>query len=301
MPVTQPPRHAKTPKTTAKPTKAVPTESPALAPSVRPAQKSPKLLLVPSSLPPHRFPVHIDRAVVPHRYSDAAQEFFVEKGGRVGSRPPQLHNPYLRPHACFVGEQQSGSSRYEIKVEFKSVDLASSEVTGFFEISGLTDDHPVITTCFRGEIINNPLSAWPGTRQYSFATEESGWGSFLENDLEHWRKLTGVGHAASDSEFLRLLRLIHSGRRDALHVYMRWKEEFLVPDLRVKSLKNALFEGFYYVVLNVGRRNDPAGYTAELIPGSISGLYYHTQNEKFQSLVLRHVETRGPGAAYEFA
>lgn len=304
MPVTQPARHVKPPKPkSTKPVKVVSADFQVMVPpGVRQnAQKSPPPLQPPNPAPPHRFPVHINHQVPPHRYSTAALRFFVENGGSVGKRHPQFNNRYLRPNACFVGEQQSGSSRYEIKVEFKSVDLASSEVTGFFEISGLTDDHPVITTCFRGEIINNPLAPWPDTKQYSFATEESDWGSFLENDLEHWRKLTGMGHTVSESEFLHRLRLIHDGRRNPLHVYMRWKEEFLLPDLRVKSLKNALFEGFYYVVLNIGRHVEADGYSAELIPGSISGLYFHTQNEKFQSLVLRHVESRGPGAAFNFA
>lgn len=303
MPVTQPQQQAKPPKPKAsKPIKVTSPEFLVLVPpTVRKNPPTAPVDLLPSTTgTPHRFPVHVDRNVEPHRYRSAAERFFVDNGGLVGKRP-NFHNQYLRPNSRFVGEQQSGSARYEIKVEFKSVDLASSEVTGFFEISGLTDDHPVITTCFRGEIINNPLALWPNTKQYSFATEEPGWGSFIENDLEHWRKLIGAGPSMSESDFLRQLQLVRSGRRNPLHVYMRWKEEFLLPDLRVKSLKNALFEGFYYVVLNIGHRNETSTYTADLIPGSISGLYFHTQNEKFQSLVLRHVETRGPGAAYNFA
>lgn len=250
---------------------------------------------------PH-FPVRISRQTRKYAAGDLARQFFVEQGGwQAPAPPPTLLSTYLRPRARFVGEQQSGSSRYDIKVEFKTVDLQCGIVTGFFEISGLTDDHPVITTCFRGEIINNPLA---GAKQHSFATEESDWGSFLQNDLEHWKKLTASPHGTTEDELLRRLRRIHAGAADPLHIYMRWKEEFLLPDLRVKVLKNASFEGFYYVVLNIGPGNgtrNASGYSADMDPGLISGLYFHTQNEKFQSLSLRHVETRGGGLAFDFA
>lgn len=247
-----------------------------------------------------------------YRYSDAYQEHFVASRATSGA-VPQLSNTYLRPNAKFVGEQQSGASRYDIKVELKTVDLVSSVVTGFFQILGLTEEHPLITTCFKGEIINNPLNKleWGNsstcgravhTRRYLFITEEANWASFPKNDMEHWKKLTGLPGHVSEETLVRRLRAIQRGTEDDHYVYMRWKEEFLLPDLRVKLLKGASFEGFYYVVLNIGgstRASD--GFSAEIIPGTILGLYFHTQSEKFQSLSLRYVEERGSAHTFDFA
>ncbi|OBA23527.1 hypothetical protein METBIDRAFT_25440, partial [Metschnikowia bicuspidata var. bicuspidata NRRL YB-4993] len=224
-------------------------------------------------------------------------------------RIPHLTNEYLRPNARFVGGQQSGVLRYDIQVEIKTVDLVSSLVTGFFQISGLTEEHPLITTCFKGEIINNPLhrmrwgSAPVAPRRYSFITEETNWLSFPKNDLEHWKKLTGCDSQCSEADLrLRLLR-IQAGEQDSLYIYMRWKEEFLLPDSRVKLLTGASFEGFYYVVLNIGsgsRATDEKRLGPAIPPGTMSGLYFYTQSEKFQSLSLLYVEDRGQASTFEF-
>lgn len=244
-----------------------------------------------------------------YHYPDAYSRFFVENNGYGRRTVPHLTNTYLRPNAKFVGEQQSGAARYDIKVELKTVDLVSLVVTGFFQISGLTDEHPLITTCFKGEIINNPLHRleWGDSGaagRYLFITEQRSWGSFPKNDMDHWRKLTGSPASTTEEELAQKLQRIHAGEHDTQYVYMRWKEEFLLPDLRIKLLKGASFEGFYYVVLNIGagaREQTSDSFSADSIPGTINGLYFHTQSDKFQSLLLRYVEDRGVSHAFEFA
>lgn len=47
---------------------------------------------------------------------------------------PTFYNAYLQPNAQFIGEQQSGKSKFRIKVEFKTVDLKNSLVTGFYKL-----------------------------------------------------------------------------------------------------------------------------------------------------------------------
>lgn len=246
-----------------------------------------------------------------YHYYDAYSHFFVEDNGYFRrDAVPHLTNSYLRPNAKFIGEQQSGAARYDIKVELKTVDLMSLVVTGFFQISGLTDEHPLITTCFKGEIINNPLNRleWGNegvfNRPFSFITEQRSWGSFPKNDLDHWRKLTGSPASTSEEELMEKLQRIHAGEQDTQYIYMRWKEEFLLPDLRIKLLKGASFEGFYYIVLNIGagaRGSSSDTFSSDIIPGTINGLYFHTQSDKFQSLSLRYVEDRGVSHAFEFA
>lgn len=235
-----------------------------------------------------------------YHYADPYGHFFIENDGCFRRNVPHLTNTYLRPNARFVGEQQSGAARYDIKVELKTVDLVSSVVTGFFQISGLTDEHPLITTCFKGEIVNNPIFRRHGN--YSFITEQRSWGLFPKNDMDHWRKLTGLPASTSEDELKEKLERIYRGEEDTQKVYMRWKEEFLLPDLRIKLLKGASFEGFYYIVLSIGAgARDADQFSAETNPGLINGLYFHTQSDKFQSLSLRYVEDRGVSHAFEFA
>lgn len=259
-----------------------------------------------SALKPLQKPKHARRRVPTHKYSypDLYAEYFVHhKDHRA---VPELRNSYLRPNAKFVGEQQSGAARYDIKVELKTVDLVSSVVTGFFQISGLTEEHPLITTCFKGEIINNPLNKleWGSsidTNKYSFITEEHSWGSFPQNDMDHWRKLTSSPKEMSEDELRDKLHRIHTGEQDNQYVYMRWKEEFLLPDSRIKLLKGASFEGFYYIVLNMGGgRDQGSDFSSSMIPGTMSGLYFHNQSDKFQLLSLRYVEDREVAHAFEF-
>lgn len=51
------------------------------------------------------------------------------------------------------------------------------------------------------------------------------------------------------------------------NMFMRWKEQFLVPDHRVKEIIGASFEGFYYICFNQ-------------VAGVISGIYYHSKSDQ---------------------
>lgn len=229
------------------------------------------------------------------------------------SKIPKFLNTYLRLNAKYVGEQQSAKGRYRVQVEFKNINLENSIITGFLQISGLTEQ-PEITTCFRGEIINNPLNKYDWLsnvdfpfedvpiKKFSFLTENKNWGSFKGNDLDHWDRLTST--ASSEKQLKRRLHNIQTGQENNDFIYMRWKEEFLLPDASVKLINGASFEGFYYVMLNIGSSlNDPntACDYSKMTPGSIRGLYYHKTSEKFQSLSLRYVEDRGTSNSFNFA
>jgi hypothetical protein len=89
------------------------------------------------------------------------------------------------------------------------------------------------------------------------------------------------------------------------HLFMRWKEYFLVPDHRVRTISGASFEGFYYISFNQ-------------ISGGIEGIYFHAKSEKyavpplhtnaqtltpsrFQKLQLEHVQDHGCQGAIEFS
>lgn len=48
---------------------------------------------------------------------------------------------------------------------------------------------------------------------------------------------------------------------------MRWKEHFLVPDHRVRTISGASFEGFYYICFNQ-------------VQGEVNGIYFHSKSER---------------------
>ncbi|KAF6830276.1 vesicle-mediated transporter vid24 [Colletotrichum plurivorum] len=188
---------------------------------------------------------------------------------------PTSPSSFLRPGSKFHGTQQSERQVYQVQVEIKHVDLRESFLCGYLRIQGLTEDHPTLTTYFEGEII--------GTK-YGFNTNHESWGATDKIDLNHWAKF----HAFRP--FQKQARKGPVVIRDVAqreNIFMRWKEHFLVPDHRVRTISGASFEGFYYICFNQ-------------VKGEVSGIYFHSKSEKFQQLELKHVEDRGCFSAMEF-
>ncbi|CAK4032231.1 Hypothetical predicted protein [Lecanosticta acicola] len=182
---------------------------------------------------------------------------------------------FLRPGSKFRGTQQSDRQVYDVQVEIKDVDLAESFLCGYLRIQGLTDDHPTLTTFFEGEIIGP---------KYLFKTAHPTWGSSEKVDLQHWARFPAWRPLAKSSKSPNFSLKNYLQRE---HLFMRWKEYFLVPDHRVKTITGASFEGFYYICFNQ-------------CSGNVSGIYFHAKSEKYQQLELQHVEDRGCMPAVEF-
>ncbi|KAK9449773.1 vacuolar import and degradation protein-domain-containing protein [Limtongia smithiae] len=185
------------------------------------------------------------------------------------------YSSYLRSGARFMGTQQSGRQTYEVHVELKHVDMADSFVCGYLYIKGLTEDHPTLTTYFEGQMIGP---------KYSFLTRRRDWGASEKVDIQHWARFPPwrpFAKAAKRPDYR------HSNFEQRDHIFMRWKECFLVPDHRVRDISGASFAGFYYICFNQ-------------LTGSISGLYFHQISEKYQQLELSHVPDRGNYYSYEF-
>ncbi|TVY67419.1 Glucose-induced degradation protein 4-like protein [Lachnellula suecica] len=188
---------------------------------------------------------------------------------------PSSPSPYLRAGSKFHGTQQSERQVYDVQVEIKHVDMRESFLCGYLRIQGLTEDHPTLTTYFEGEIIGS---------KYTFLTQHQDWGSNDKVDLQHWAKFAAFRpfqKAARKGHF----HIPNLAQRD--NIFMRWKEHFLVPDHRVRTISGASFEGFYYICFNQ-------------IHGTVSGIYFHAKSEKFQQLELKHVPDHGCFAAMEF-
>ncbi|KAK3953429.1 vacuolar import and degradation protein-domain-containing protein [Pseudoneurospora amorphoporcata] len=189
---------------------------------------------------------------------------------------PSTPSSYLRPGSKFSGMQKSERSRYDVEVEIKHVDLRESFLCGYLRIQGLTDTHPTLTTFFEGEIIGP---------HYSFITQHPHWGANDKIDINHWKKFPVAFRPYAKAAPRGGIQIRDPAQKE--NIFMRWKEQFLVPNHRVKTINGASFEGFYYICFNQ-------------IHGKIEGIYFHSKSEKFQQLELNPVEERGCFGAMEF-
>lgn len=188
---------------------------------------------------------------------------------------PQYTSSFLRPGSCFIGTQQSGRSTYEVNVELKYVDMAQSFLCGYLRIQGLTEDHPMLTTYFEGEMVGP---------KYSFYTRRAEWSTSDQVDMNHWRKFPAwrsIADEAVDKDY------VHENFEQRDEIFMRWKEQFLVPDWKVQNLQGASYAGFYYICL-------------DQVKGVIRGFYFHKKSDKFQQLDLTHMPDSGSWPSYEF-
>ncbi|KAL7628467.1 hypothetical protein AAE478_002670 [Parahypoxylon ruwenzoriense] len=189
-----------------------------------------------------------------------------------GIMPSRLQDDAFAPS---MGYDFSNVRVYDVQVEIKYVDLRESFLCGFLKIQGLTEDNPTLTTYFEGEII--------GTK-YGFITKHESWGATEKIDLNHWSKFSAFRQY---NKQVRKGPVLIPNLAQRENIFMRWKEHFLVPDHRVRTINGASFEGFYYICFNQKE-------------GSVSGIYFHSKSEKFQQLELKHVEDRGCFGAMEF-
>ncbi|KAI9839933.1 MAG: hypothetical protein M1819_000125 [Sarea resinae] len=168
---------------------------------------------------------------------------------------PNSTSSFLHSGSKFHGTQQSDSQVYDVQVEIKHVDMHESFLCGYLRIQGLTEDHPTLTTYFEGEII--------GTK-YTFQTRHAEWGSNEKVDMQHWARFPSWRPLAKQA---RRPDFNYKNFAQRENIFMRWKEYFLVPDHRVRTISGASFEGFYYICFNQ-------------VLGTVSGIYFHAKSEK---------------------
>ena len=218
-----------------------------------------------TSSEPRRFPAAADPGARPAEV-DHGTKSWIFSNVRLSTQYP---SSLLHPGSKFEGTQQSDRQIYKVMVDILTVDIPQSTLSGYLRIEGLTPDHPTLTTFFRGEIIGGP------NQKYSFQTRHTAWGATDKTDLMHWarfpawrplsreaRKDLNFEYPAPGSKLEG-----HDSWWQKDHIFMRWKEEFLVPDHRVRSIQGASFEGFYYICF-------------DQIEGKISGIYFHARSEK---------------------
>ena len=166
----------------------------------------------------------------------------------------------------FEGHQQCKGNSYNVEVVLQDVDIRKHILNGYLKIQGLTSQYPVMTTFFEGELIS---------QKYPFLTRK--WDADEEVDGKHWSKF-----ASFQSNYTKSFNnddFDFSQLESQDDVYMRWKEQFLVPDHKVRDIGGASFAGFYYISYQRSK-------------ASIVGFYFHRTSEWYQSLTLEHVPDR---------
>uniref|UniRef100_A0A452H4B5 Uncharacterized protein n=1 Tax=Gopherus agassizii TaxID=38772 RepID=A0A452H4B5_9SAUR len=152
------------------------------------------------------------------------------------------------------------------------VDMENSYLCGYLKIKGLTEEYPTLTTFFEGEIIS---------KKHPFLTRK--WDADEDVDRKHWGKFQAFYQYAktfNSDDF------DYEDLKNGDYVFMRWKEQFLVPDHTIKDISGASFAGFYYI-------------SFQKSAASIEGYYYHRSSEWYQSLNLTHVPEHS-APIYEF-
>ncbi|XP_020788714.1 glucose-induced degradation protein 4 homolog isoform X2 [Boleophthalmus pectinirostris] len=143
----------------------------------------------------------------------------------------------------FRGHQKSKGNAYDVEVDLQ--------------------EYPTLTTFFAGEIIS---------RKRPFLTRK--WDADEDVDRKHWGKF---------QPFCKYAKSFNSDCFDydvlekSDYIFMRWKEQFLVPDHTIKDISGASFAGFYYICFQKST-------------ATIEGYYYHRSSEWYQSLNLNIIQ-----------
>ncbi|GLD66112.1 glucose-induced degradation protein 4 homolog, partial [Lates japonicus] len=190
----------------------------------------------------------------------------------INTYQPGVATSLLYSGSQFRGYQKSKGNSYDVEVVLQHVTVEDSYLCGYLKIKGLTEEYPTLTTFFAGEIIS---------RKRPFLTRK--WDADEDVDRKHWGKF---------QPFYKYAKSFNSDDFDyeALdnsdYVFMRWKEQFLVPDHTIKDISGASFAGFYYICFQKST-------------ATIEGYYYHRSSEWYQSLNLNHVREHSM-PIYEF-
>ncbi|XP_036308148.1 glucose-induced degradation protein 4 homolog isoform X3 [Eptesicus fuscus] len=170
----------------------------------------------------------------------------------INTQQPGVATSLLYSGSKFRGHQKSKGNSYDVEV--------------------VLQEYPTLTTFFEGEIIS---------QKHPFLTRK--WDADEDVDRKHWGKFLAFYQYAKsfnsdDFDYEEL--------KNGDYVFMRWKEQFLVPDHTIKDISGASFAGFYYICFQKSA-------------ASIEGYYYHRSSEWYQSLNLTHVPEHS-APIYEF-
>lgn len=205
--------------------------------------------------------------------------------------PMRYSQTHLMPGIRYLGNQTgqcphdpSTPISYPVHVDFFDTDVDRGSVCGALSIYDLTIHYPILSTFFDAEVI--------GVGGASFVTRK--WETTWAIDLQHWSRFPhwtddlirdrhghlitplespnekhrhnnqgSDGDLAMAGDYFNLRDPGYDyDYRETGDIYMRWKEQYLMPKHDNPELVGASYEGFYYVWLDTKR-------------GHIEGYYFH--------------------------
>ncbi|KAM4716467.1 glucose-induced degradation protein 4 homolog isoform 2-T2 [Anableps anableps] len=190
----------------------------------------------------------------------------------INTYQPGVATSLLYSGAQYRGYQRSKGNSYDVEVVLQHVTMDDSYLCGYLKIKGLTEEFPMLTTFFVGEIISH---------RRPFLTRK--WDADEDVDRKHWGKFQAFykhGKTFNSDNF------DYKALENSDYIFMRWKEQFLVPDHTIKDISGASFAGFYYICFQKST-------------AAIEGYYYHRSSEWYQSLSLNHIQEHSM-PIYEF-
>ncbi|XP_043845711.1 glucose-induced degradation protein 4 homolog [Dromiciops gliroides] len=183
----------------------------------------------------------------------------------INSQQPGVPTSLLYSGAKFRGQQKNKEKSYDVEVVLLHVAMENSSLCGYLKIQGLTEEYPTLTTFFEGEIISP---------KHPFLTRK--WEANEAVDRTHWGKFQAFEQYA---ESFNSEDFDYEEVKNGDYVFMRWKEQFLVPDHTIQDIGPASFAGFYYICFQKSA-------------GSLEGYYFYRRSEWYQALNLTHVPER---------
>ncbi|KAK4048704.1 hypothetical protein OIO90_005697 [Microbotryomycetes sp. JL221] len=152
------------------------------------------------------------------------------------SHSAQTRGP-LHAGAVFEGLQRSGRNSYKVRVNINTVDMQQGTVTGLLQIQHLTPELDSLVTFFEGEIIRS---------KQDFKTAR--WGATEADDMKHWSRFPAFTKSLRQNLSRPTFQFKHENKP---YLFMRWKEQFVVPSEQAQNIHGASFAGFYYLCLDM--------------------------------------------------
>ncbi|KAM0792176.1 hypothetical protein ACM66B_004873 [Microbotryomycetes sp. NB124-2] len=143
----------------------------------------------------------------------------------------------LHAGAVWEGLQRSGRNSYKVKVNINTVDMEQGTVTGLLQIQHLTPELDSLVTFFEGEIIR---------QKQDFKTAR--WGATDADDMKHWSRFPAFTRSLRQNLSRPTFSFKHENKP---YLFMRWKEQFVVPSSQAQNIHGASFAGFYYLCLDM--------------------------------------------------
>ncbi|VDD79402.1 unnamed protein product [Mesocestoides corti] len=153
-------------------------------------------------------------------------------------------------------------------VIMRTINLSAKSICGFMKVEKTNKDSETLENVANGKPTISYFDGEIISRQFPFVTGK--WGATIETDTNHWNELNVM------ARFPNYYRdnFDYSQLENFDHVYMRWKEKFILGESSKADEKKPP-TGFYYICLQKST-------------GELTGYFYNKASERLQLLELKY-------------